>query len=311
MHCLSAREKQHHAWTGPRAQDALLMQVDGCCEDLTNLKEYHQRYKICERHLKMSEVFREGNRMRFCQQCGRFHPLNEFDGDKRSCRARLQRHNARRRKKGDADAAMKASAPKKQRPPGKRSPVSDDNHEGGAADAAGGPAQAQSLENGARNVRARFAQDWGQGAVSSAPRGLDVNLPDMLGPQQPTLGEGLYHGVDLDVIRNLLRGQSATGMAASHRSPKPAYDLGGSGGGGHGGGGGLQERFSLAETFESQRRMLDSRVLHNDGGVPRLPAPTRDDGALYGNSRLAVDFSEDRHAGSDQSGGGFRVYDNP
>ena len=44
-------------------------------------------------------------RQRFCQQCGRFHHLVEFDGEKRSCRARLQRHNARRRKKeGDAPA---------------------------------------------------------------------------------------------------------------------------------------------------------------------------------------------------------------
>lgn len=36
---------------------------------------------------------------RFCQQCGRFHNLADFDGDKRSCRARLVKHNARRRKK--------------------------------------------------------------------------------------------------------------------------------------------------------------------------------------------------------------------
>ena len=28
--------------------------------------------------------------VRFCQQCGRFQPLSEFDGDKRSCRVRLQ-----------------------------------------------------------------------------------------------------------------------------------------------------------------------------------------------------------------------------
>lgn len=37
--------------------------------------------------------------VRFCQQCGRFQPLGDFDGDKRSCRVRLQRHNARRRKR--------------------------------------------------------------------------------------------------------------------------------------------------------------------------------------------------------------------
>ncbi len=36
--------------------------------------------------------------VRFCQQCGRFQPLGEFDGEKRSCRVRLQvRTPARRR----------------------------------------------------------------------------------------------------------------------------------------------------------------------------------------------------------------------
>lgn len=49
----------------------------------------------------MNSIVSEGKRQRFCQQCGRFHDLCSFDGDKRSCRARLQRHNARRRKKAD------------------------------------------------------------------------------------------------------------------------------------------------------------------------------------------------------------------
>ena len=40
----------------------------------------------------------DGQLQRFCQQCGRFHPLSAFDGSKRSCRERLDRHNARRRK---------------------------------------------------------------------------------------------------------------------------------------------------------------------------------------------------------------------
>ena len=34
-----------------------------------------------------------------CAPIRRFHELAEFDGTRRSCRMRLQRHNARRRKK--------------------------------------------------------------------------------------------------------------------------------------------------------------------------------------------------------------------
>ena len=32
-----------------------------------------------------------------CVQCGRFHTLDRFDGEKKSCRERLQWHNERRR----------------------------------------------------------------------------------------------------------------------------------------------------------------------------------------------------------------------
>lgn len=41
---------------------------------------------------------------RFCQLCGRFQPLSDFDDKRRSCRERLQKHNARRKAKQDAEA---------------------------------------------------------------------------------------------------------------------------------------------------------------------------------------------------------------
>ncbi|KAI8471023.1 MAG: SBP domain-containing protein, partial [Monoraphidium minutum] len=74
-------------------------QVDGCYGDLTGLREYHQRYRICEYHLKAPSIMRDDQSQRFCQQCGRFHGVAEFDGMKRSCRSRLLKHNARRRKR--------------------------------------------------------------------------------------------------------------------------------------------------------------------------------------------------------------------
>lgn len=65
----------------------------------------------------MNSIIREGKRQRFCQQCGRFHDLTCFDGDKRSCRARLQRHNARRRKKPAEGAAAATAKPGVKKPP--------------------------------------------------------------------------------------------------------------------------------------------------------------------------------------------------
>lgn len=87
----------------------VVCQVDGCGADLTGLKEYHQRYKICEYHLKVSSITKDAVQQRFCQQCGRFHVLSEFDGVKRSCRARLERHNARRRKKSESHSKRASS----------------------------------------------------------------------------------------------------------------------------------------------------------------------------------------------------------
>lgn len=74
-------------------------QVPGCSTNLKELKDYHQRYRICPEHLKCDFIVKDGHKMRFCQQCGKFQNLENFDRDKRSCRERLRRHNERRRKR--------------------------------------------------------------------------------------------------------------------------------------------------------------------------------------------------------------------
>ncbi|XP_023519233.1 squamosa promoter-binding-like protein 13A [Cucurbita pepo subsp. pepo] len=72
--------------------------VDGCNSDLSNCRDYHRRHKVCELHSKTPQVTIAGLNQRFCQQCSRFHSLEEFDEGKRSCRKRLDGHNRRRRK---------------------------------------------------------------------------------------------------------------------------------------------------------------------------------------------------------------------
>ena len=59
------------------------MQIDGCKKDLSKEKDYYQRYRICEDHLKMGRLIKDGIPQRFCQQCGRFHLLADFDANKR------------------------------------------------------------------------------------------------------------------------------------------------------------------------------------------------------------------------------------
>lgn len=73
-------------------------QVEGCGADLTAAKDYHRRHKVCEMHAKATTAVVGNTVQRFCQQCSRFHLLQEFDEGKRSCRRRLAGHNKRRRK---------------------------------------------------------------------------------------------------------------------------------------------------------------------------------------------------------------------
>ncbi|XP_066352910.1 squamosa promoter-binding-like protein 6 [Miscanthus floridulus] len=73
-------------------------QVEGCGADLTAAKDYHCRHKVCEMHAKASTAVVGDTVQRFCQQCSRFHLVQEFDEGKRSCRRRLAGHNRRRRK---------------------------------------------------------------------------------------------------------------------------------------------------------------------------------------------------------------------
>ncbi|XP_043723285.1 squamosa promoter-binding-like protein 1 [Telopea speciosissima] len=86
-----------------------ICQVENCGADLSNAKDYHRRHKVCEIHSKASGALVGNVMQRFCQQCSRFHVLQEFDEGKRSCRRRLAGHN-RRRRKTHPDAVVNESA---------------------------------------------------------------------------------------------------------------------------------------------------------------------------------------------------------
>jgi hypothetical protein len=62
---------------------AVLLQVDGCSTKLAPGKAYCMRYRVCQQHLSAPMVLINNTQSRFCQQCGRFQELEEFDGPKR------------------------------------------------------------------------------------------------------------------------------------------------------------------------------------------------------------------------------------
>ncbi|PSS06264.1 Squamosa promoter-binding-like protein [Actinidia chinensis var. chinensis] len=117
-HELQINQREVGNWDGTSGKKTKLLgtssnraicQVEDCGADLSNAKEYHRRHKVCEMHSKASRALVANVLQRFCQQCSRFHALQEFDEGKRSCRRRLAGHNKRRRKT-QPDAAVNSSS---------------------------------------------------------------------------------------------------------------------------------------------------------------------------------------------------------
>ncbi|CAL1379484.1 unnamed protein product [Linum trigynum] len=84
--------------TGSASSSHAVCQVEDCGAGLCKAKDYHKRHKVSEMHSKATKALVGNVMQRFCQQCSRFHVLQEFDEGKRSCRRRLACHNKRRRK---------------------------------------------------------------------------------------------------------------------------------------------------------------------------------------------------------------------
>ncbi|KAJ4967665.1 hypothetical protein NE237_014366 [Protea cynaroides] len=92
-------------------------QVPGCEADISELKGYHRRHRVCLPCANATSVILDGLSKRYCQQCGKFHILSDFDEGKRSCRRKLERHNKRRRRKSvDVIGAVEKEPPQEDFP---------------------------------------------------------------------------------------------------------------------------------------------------------------------------------------------------
>ncbi|DBA75150.1 hypothetical protein WJX77_004561 [Trebouxia sp. C0004] len=116
VHAASPAAKSSSA--GPRPVTALLLrassestcQADGCKCDMGKQSVWHQKSRICDKH--MSGIFlKQGTHQQFCQQCGRSHNPDAFDQGRRSCRTQLAKHAARRRKGSAAISTIDTPAP--------------------------------------------------------------------------------------------------------------------------------------------------------------------------------------------------------
>ncbi|GLI60188.1 hypothetical protein VaNZ11_002254 [Volvox africanus] len=88
----------HQSVAGYRRSSApLRCKVSGCSSDLASAPKTHQRFRLCNLHIKAPAILVDGVASRFCQQCSRFHPLTEFHGTNRTCRMMLVKNRARQR----------------------------------------------------------------------------------------------------------------------------------------------------------------------------------------------------------------------
>ncbi|XP_022953236.1 squamosa promoter-binding-like protein 7 [Cucurbita moschata] len=105
----AAASGKKRARTARVAAGTARCQVFGCEVDISELKGYHRRHRVCLRCANATAVAIDGETKRYCQQCGKFHLLSDFDEGKRSCRRKLERHNNRRRRKpADSTVAMES-----------------------------------------------------------------------------------------------------------------------------------------------------------------------------------------------------------
>ncbi|EFN53735.1 hypothetical protein CHLNCDRAFT_136317 [Chlorella variabilis] len=88
------------------ALDRFSCRVPGCSRELK--VGFLQRCRCCEFHSREPQLELHGVTSRFCQQCGFFHALEEFDAQRRSCRRSLERHRVCRRLRRQRAAEQKA-----------------------------------------------------------------------------------------------------------------------------------------------------------------------------------------------------------
>ena len=69
--------------------------VPGCGVDLYDEGKPSTKLGTCREHRTAVEVDLDGKPHRYCQQCVKLHPIDEFDGKKKGCRKRLADHNLR------------------------------------------------------------------------------------------------------------------------------------------------------------------------------------------------------------------------
>ncbi|KAG2434944.1 hypothetical protein HYH02_012140 [Chlamydomonas schloesseri] len=208
-----------------RVSPPLRCKVEQCGIDLKSAPKTHQRFRLCNTHIKAPVVVVDGVHSRFCQQCSRFHPVDEFNGTNRTCRMMLAKNRARQRTTTTGPSSVGRSAF------GRRSIQSDEEDEdlsdlsdsssderggagtrrggkaGGAGNRASSSGKAASGGNKGGGATAASAAAMGTAAVNSQP----------LGMQPPTLLKRLSAtgGGDWGGSGNTAGGFGAPGLGVS------------------------------------------------------------------------------------------------
>ncbi|KAG2435247.1 hypothetical protein HXX76_007325 [Chlamydomonas incerta] len=197
--------------------------VKGCNADLTTSKAYYRRFRICEAHMKSMSLSIEGRSCRFCQQCGKFHLVEEFDGANRNCRKALmirfyKRRNMplggmqanldRNEQGGMDDPAERRMEPRKRgRPRAPRPNITEDDTNAAALASSGGGSPPPALAGSNAAARAAAAAGFDttlQAAYIAVSRGyqgssgLGVTPATAIGPPGYSQGGVRMAGIQVE-----------------------------------------------------------------------------------------------------------------
>ena len=110
----SATAAKPAAAAGTERTDTITCQVCAQVVPSNSIRKYIRVRKVCNACRTSDCVMKNGKKMRFCQLCSWFHPVDNFEGTRHSCKSALVKHNERRRQKtvkskgGDEGAEVKS-----------------------------------------------------------------------------------------------------------------------------------------------------------------------------------------------------------
>ena len=192
-------------------------QVEGCSVDLTDLRYFFRKQRICEHHARADVVTdAAGRQLRFCQQCTRLEPLSNFSLGRRSCKASLAKRQARaHRGKGGSSpdtSPERGGGARRRAPPPHKASHSSSSEGSGSGSASHNNSGRRSLSS----KRSRGESPAAGGAPAAAPPRPPHGAASSAAAHVPSNGSSLMASPQHLAAMHMAHQQQQQQAAAQH-----------------------------------------------------------------------------------------------